>query len=69
MHSFSKTKMKRDLRIALAALTVSVFLIVGFVLVIRMEARISIKAKCWVSRKIKRKSAAMSLMKHRRSAG
>lgn len=41
MHSFSKTKRKRDLRIFLAVLAGSVLLIVGFVFVLCMEPRIT----------------------------
>ena len=40
MHSFSKTKLKKDILVALAVTTVVAVLIIGLVLIIRMEPKI-----------------------------
>ena len=40
MHSFSKTKMKRDILIALAILAAVAAIVCAFVFIIRMEPRI-----------------------------
>lgn len=40
MHSLSKTKLKRDLRIAFAVIAAFLLVLVGFILIIRMEPRI-----------------------------
>lgn len=40
MHSLSKTKLKRDLCIAFAVIVASLLVLVGFILIIRMEPRI-----------------------------
>lgn len=40
MHAFSRTKLKRDALLALAVAAVAAFLVVGFVLILRMEPRL-----------------------------
>jgi len=40
MHSYSKTKLKKDLRIAFIILAVVVLITVGFIFIIRMEPQI-----------------------------
>ena len=45
MHSYSRTKLKRDLLIVLAVLAVVAALTTGLILIIRMEPRIIDKAK------------------------
>ena len=45
MYAISKTKLKKDLFIALAVLAVAAALAVGMILIIRMEPRIIDKAE------------------------